>query len=109
LALATALVPRISFGAEEKVAAGPGAVVGDPIAAKVGEKILRGGGNAIDAAIAAAFAAGICSPSKSGVGGYGGHAIIGRAGGKRIVAIDFNTVAPAAARPDMFPLDARGQ
>lgn len=85
-----------------------GAVVGDPVASKVGEKILRDGGNAIDAAIATAFAVGIVSPSKCGVGGYGGHAMISLAGGKKTVAIDFDAMAPAAARPDMFPLDAAG-
>src|SRR5205807_4847713 len=40
---------------------------------------------------------------------YGGHMVIARAGGKRVAAIDFNTAAPGAARPDMFPLQANGQ
>lgn len=87
----------------------PGVVVGDPVAARAGERVLRDGGNAIDAAIAAAFTACICSPSKCGLGGYGGHAVIGLAGGKKIAAIDFNSTAPAAARPDMFPLEPNGR
>jgi gamma-glutamyltranspeptidase/glutathione hydrolase len=66
-------------------------------------------GNAIDAAVATAFAVGIVSPSKCGVGGYGGHAMIWSAANRRITAIDFDSIAPAAARPDMFPLDANGQ
>src|SRR6185503_3357391 len=73
------------------------------------EKVLRDGGNAIDAAIAMAFAAGITSPSKCGVGGYGGHAVIALAGGKKITSIDFNSMAPAAARADMFPLEPNGR
>ena len=109
LAAASAILPRLSFGATETSSQSSGAVVGDRIAAKAGEKILSDGGNAIDAAIAAAFAAGIASPSKCGIGGYGGHAIIGLAGGRKITAVDFNSMAPAAAREDMFPLDPDGR
>ena len=108
-ALVGALAPRLARGAEENSAQSFGAVVGDPIAAKIGETILKDGGNAIDAAIAAAFAAGICAARNSGIGGYGGHAMIALAGGKKITAIDFNSAAPAAARADMFPLDAQGR
>src|SRR5688572_9870366 len=108
-ALASALAPRLSFAASESSSHREGAIVGDTVAAKVGEKILREGGNAIDAAVAAAFAAGIASPSKSGVGGYGGHAMIALAGGRTIKAIDFNSIAPAAARAEMFPLVANGR
>src|SRR5688572_7649512 len=104
-----ALSPHMSFGAAESSENAFGAVVGDPVAAKVGEKILRDGGNAVDAAVAAAFAAGIASPSKSGIGGYGGHAMVALAGGRKVTAIDFDSTAPAAARPDMFPLDANGR
>ncbi len=107
--LAGALAPRLSLGAAENPSTELGVVVGDPAAAKVGEAILREGGNAIDAAAAAAFAAGIRSPHNSGIGGYGGHAMIALAGGKKITAIDFNSTAPAAARADMFPLDADGR
>ena len=107
-ALAVALAPRC-FAATETSAHAAGAVVGDNVAARIGEQVLRDGGNAIDAAIAAAFAAGIASPSKCGVGGYGGHAMIATAGGRKITAIDFNSVAPAAARADMFPLEANGR
>ena len=108
-ALVGALAPRLARGAEENSAQAFGAVVGDPIAAKIGETILKDGGNAIDAAIAAAFAAGICTARNSGIGGYGGHAMIALTGGKKITAIDFNSAAPAAARADMFPLDTQGR
>jgi gamma-glutamyltranspeptidase/glutathione hydrolase len=95
--------------ADEKSAHAFGAVVGDPAAMKVGEQVLQDGGNAIDAAIATAFAVGIVSPSKCGVGGYGGHAMIAFDGGRKVAAIDFDAMTPAAAREDMFPLDASGQ
>lgn len=103
-AASTLLAPRSLAAAPS-----PGVVVGDPVAAKVGEQVLRDGGNAIDAAIATAFTACICSPSKCGLAGYGGHAVIGLAGSKKITAIDFNSTAPAAARPDMFPLEPNGR
>lgn len=108
-AITSVLVQRSSHAATESASNSFGAVVGERIAAKIGETILRDGGNAIDAAIAAAFAAGISTPHNCGVGGYGGHAMIALAGGKKITAIDFNSTAPAAARADMFPLDASGR
>ena len=107
--VAGAIAPALRLRADERSASAFGAIVGDPAATKVGEKILKDGGNAIDAAIATAFAVGIVSPSKCGVGGYGGHAMISLAGGRKTIAIDFDAMAPAAARPDMFPLDSNGQ
>jgi gamma-glutamyltranspeptidase/glutathione hydrolase len=85
-----------------------GLVTGQPHAAKAGMDILAAGGNAVDAAVAAALAAGVAAVSSCGIGGYGGHLVIAFPSGKT-TAIDFNTTAPAAARPDMFPLDERGQ
>src|SRR5437762_7229952 len=85
-----------------------GAVVAENEGAKAGHKILAEGGNAVDAAVAAALVGCIAAPARSGIGGYGGHMIIALAGGKKITAIDFNSTAPAAARPDMFPLDEKG-
>ena len=107
-AIAGALLPHLSFGREEKSSTPHGAVVGDPAAVHVGLKFLADGANAIDAAVATAFAAGITSPSKCGVGGYGGHAIVALANGK-VTTIDFNSAAPAAARADMFPIDSKGK
>lgn len=106
-ALAGFFAPTLSLAADSNASAG--AVVGDRIAAKIGEDVLRSGGNAIDAAIASAFAAGIASPHNCGVGGYGGHAVVALAGGKKITAIDFNSTAPAAAHEAMFSLDAAGK
>jgi gamma-glutamyltranspeptidase/glutathione hydrolase len=85
-----------------------GCVIGQPEAAHAGVEVLATGGNAVDAAVTAALVAGVVAPHQCGPGGYGGHLVIARAG-KRVTAIDFNTTAPQAARPDLFALDADGK
>lgn len=85
-----------------------GVVIGQPEGAEAGRQILEGGGNAVDAAVAAALVAGVVSVHNCGIGGYGGHMVVARPDGQ-VRAIDFNSAAPAAARADMFPLDERGQ
>jgi gamma-glutamyltranspeptidase/glutathione hydrolase len=84
-----------------------GRVNGQPQAAEAGMAVLAADGNAVDAIVAAALVAGVVAAPSTGIGGYGGHLVVASPGGK-VTAIDFNTVAPAAARPDMFPLDDKG-
>lgn len=84
-----------------------GIVVGNPEAAEAGAEILAAGGNAVDAIVAAALTAGVTAIPSCGIGGYGGHMIVGMASGK-VSSIDFNTAAPAAARADMFAVDDKG-
>src|SRR3954471_15171610 len=79
-----------------------GVIRGEPTAEKVGQQILAEGGNAIDAIVAAALTAAVVVPHQTGIGGYGGHATIALDHGRRITSIDFNSLAPAAATPDMF-------
>ena len=76
------------------------------LATKVGKDILASGGNAVDAAIATAFALAVVHPTAGNLGG-GGFAVIRVAPGKAL-ALDFREVAPAAATADMY-LDKDGK
>ncbi|HKB39078.1 MAG TPA: gamma-glutamyltransferase, partial [Gemmataceae bacterium] len=82
-------------------------VNGQPQAATTGNAVLAAGGNAVDAVVSAALVAGVVAVHSTGIGGYGGHMVIARPDGK-VTAIDFNSTAPAAAKPDMFPVDEKG-
>jgi len=77
----------------------------DTIAARVGADVLRAGGNAVDAAVATAFALAVTHPTAGNVGG-GGFLVYRSAAGETD-AYDFRERAPAAARPDMFLRDGR--
>lgn len=84
-----------------------GMVVADnPEAAQIGVRILEAGGDAVDAAIATAFALGVVHPFASGIGG-GGFAVVHRRGGAQI-AFDFREVAPLLSSRDMF-VDGQGK
>jgi gamma-glutamyltranspeptidase / glutathione hydrolase len=72
-------------------------------AARVGAQVLRGGGNAVDAAIATSFAMGVLEPWMSGLGG-GGFMVIAPGDGSPPSVIDFGMVAPAALDPAAYPL-----
>ena len=79
----------------------------DDIAASVGLGILKGGGNAVDAAVATAFALAVTHPAAGNLGG-GGFMLIHLAGQGREVALDFREVAPGGSSPRMY-LDAGGK
>ena len=90
-----------------EVSARSGMVTADPLPAEAGIEILRDGGNALDAALATAFALGVVSPVGSGLGGIAGL-VVWRDG--KASAFDGATRAPLAAKEEMFELaggDAR--
>ena len=80
-----------------------GTVVGPHhMTSRAGMTMLKAGGNAVDAAVAAAFTSGVVDPASNGVAGYGGCLVIFLAKSRRVVAIDCNTVAPVAASERML-------
>ncbi len=76
----------------------------DPFATIAGLEVLRAGGNAIDAAIAACFATGVVEPNSATLGG-GGYIVyqMGDKGG----VIGGHMPASQSARPDMFKLTGK--
>lgn len=84
-----------------------GIVMGEPKAAEVGNRVLKDGGNAIDAIVAAALAGAIHAPNQYGIGGYGGHMIVRLADGS-LKCVDFNTTAPAGATAATYGWQASG-
>src|SRR5947209_10347254 len=76
-------------------------------AADVGREVLRQGGNAIDAAIATAFALAVTLPEAGNIGG-GGFIVAYLANRREIVTVDFREMAPQAATPKMY-LDREGK
>ncbi|MBC8588998.1 gamma-glutamyltransferase [Paratissierella segnis] len=76
-------------------------------ASKIGAEIIEKGGNAVDAAVATAFALGVCEPNASGLGG-GGFMTLRIAETGETVFIDFREVAPELATPDMYKVDEEG-
>jgi gamma-glutamyltranspeptidase / glutathione hydrolase len=81
-------------------------VTQEPLAADVGVAVLKSGGNAVDAAVAVAFALAVTYPYAGNLGG-GGFMLIRMADG-RTAFIDFREKAPQRASHDMY-LDASGK
>ncbi|MBT5603282.1 MAG: gamma-glutamyltransferase, partial [Gammaproteobacteria bacterium] len=75
-------------------------------ASQVGVDILRQGGNAVDAAVATAFALAVTYPSAGNIGG-GGFALVRLPDG-RVLSLDHRETAPASAGRDMY-LDSQGE
>lgn len=69
-------------------------------ATEAGIRMLEGGGNAFDAAVAAAFALGVCEPAASGLGGQ--TMILMKEAGGRVVALDGSSRAPNRATPELL-------
>src|SRR5213596_1946909 len=80
-------------------------VTAHPLATQVGVDILKRGGNAIDAAVAVAFALEVVLPDAGNIGG--GGFIVHRTAGGEVTALDYREAAPAAATHNMY-LDSAG-
>ena len=73
-------------------------------ASEVGRQILLDGGNAVDAAVAMGFALAVTLPRAGNLGGSGFMLVhmSESAGSEAVTALDFRSVAPAAASSDAF-------
>jgi gamma-glutamyltranspeptidase/glutathione hydrolase len=78
----------------------------DVIASRIGADVMKRGGNAVDAAVAVAFALAVTWPEAGNLAG-GGFMLVRTPDGKS-VAIDYRETAPAAASRNMY-LDAGGE
>jgi gamma-glutamyltranspeptidase/glutathione hydrolase len=90
------------LGERVKAVAGEHAMVvtSHPLASEVGVDMLRRGGNAIDAAVAVAFALAVVHPVAGNIGG-GGFMLVRQHDGA-VHALDFREAAPTGATRDMY-------
>jgi gamma-glutamyltranspeptidase / glutathione hydrolase len=113
-------MPRAKFAAPLLLTLASGSVVADEgifmrhavvsqdaLASDVGRDILRSGGNAIDAAVATAFALAVTHPAAGNIGG-GGFIVAFDAKQGRVTTFDFREKAPLAANARMY-LDESGE
>ncbi len=107
-AAATQRAPTLPAKHATETGRGGAAASVDPLATGVAIRVLRSGGNAVDAAVAAAAALGITEPYSSGIGG-GGFMMIYDAAKHRIVTIDGRETAPRSFAPTSFLDPGTGQ
>jgi gamma-glutamyltranspeptidase / glutathione hydrolase len=107
LVLSVTVVTTPLVAAREPVRARHGMVAStNEVASQVGVDIMKRGGNAVDAAIAVAFALAVTHPAAGNLGG-GGFMMIRLKDG-RTTAIDYREMAPGAAHRDVY-LDKNGK
>ncbi|MBA4804906.1 MAG: gamma-glutamyltransferase [Brevundimonas sp.] len=103
----------VSYGQIHQPVIGRGGMVVSQsgLATQVGVDILRGGGNAVDAAVAVAFAEAVTLPRAGNIGG-GGYMLLHMAATDERPAVDlainYYGVAPRATTPDLL-LDDNGR
>src|SRR3974377_636652 len=92
---------RNAVGLNEGHAASPAggaAATAFPLATEAALSTLRGGGNAVDAAVAAAWTLSVCEPSASGLGGQS-TLLMHRSNGTAFI-IDGHSYAPSGVSID---------
>ncbi len=119
IAVVIAAMPGVASPAQDElglplsagaVATGSGGAVAtvDADASRAGIDVLRQGGNAVDAAVAAAATLGVTEPYSAGIGG-GGFLVYFQAATHRVFTLDGRETAPAAMGPTAFVDPATGQ
>src|SRR5258707_14875096 len=99
-ALAGALAPAHAAAPAAEESTDGMVVTAQHLASDVGAAVLRQGGNAVDAAVAAGYALALTHPCCGNLGGGGFITVY--LGGGRNTFINFREKAPLAARADMF-------
>jgi gamma-glutamyltranspeptidase/glutathione hydrolase len=95
------VVPTALAASREPVRAAHGIVAStNEVASQVGVDVMKRGGNAVDAAIAIAFALAVTHPAAGNLGG-GGFMMIRLSNGKT-TAVDYREMAPAAATRNIY-------
>lgn len=89
-----------SYGGSQVTATHAVIATSSPLATQIGLQVLKDGGSAADAAVAAALLIGVAQPESSGIGG-GGMLTYYEAKSGAIWTLDFLSTAPAAVKPDM--------
>jgi gamma-glutamyltranspeptidase/glutathione hydrolase len=100
LAIPVAATPQQTQAESTAVGTGGAAATVDVLATRAAVEALRGGANAVDAAVVAAAVLGVVEPFSCGIGG-GGFMVIRRSDGT-VTTIDHRETAPAAMKPDSF-------
>jgi len=98
--LALAAASFSAFGREPVRARKAMVVAQESYAVDVGVRVLKSGGNAVDAAVAVAFALSVTHPSAGNIGG--GGFLLARFAGGNSTFIDFREMAPASASRNMY-------
>lgn len=80
-------------------------VTSHTLATEVALEVLKGGGNAMDAAVTAGFALAVTQPRSGNIGG-GGFMLYAPGDGSNVEAIDYREKAPAGATEAMFQDDS---
>ena len=92
--------PALTEGTPTAIGSGGAVATVETLASEAAVEALRGGANAVDAAVVAAAVLGVTEPFSCGIGG-GGFMVIRTSHGS-VTTIDHRETAPAAMRPDSF-------
>jgi gamma-glutamyltranspeptidase/glutathione hydrolase len=105
--IALAVLASAPAAARAPVAAHHMIAAANPYASRAGLEMLRKGGSAVDAAIAAQMVLTLVEPESSGIGG-GAFLLLYDPKHNKVTSFDGREIAPASATPGMF-LDATGK